>query len=506
MRAWVALGCGLWLACAPTTSAEPTPSPSDDLALVVSNSELSTGPVPLLFGDTVRGGATVFLSAPGATRPIEVIAVASAPVSLVTDAEPQQSLSFTLEPGELRAVRLGLELTRWGYAEGLVHFRAVEPGVTPARVLLTGYAVDAPSCLDVDPTALDFELMNTGCPVRRRSFLLRNRCFHAVLVSPPRIEPETAPFVMSEFVTFTRRVEPGSVVPLTVEFRGGELGAHEAELVLPIVNEPPLRVRLTGERTNEAPRSWRFEMERPEFDLLVVMDTTADFKARWPDAGAQVASDLINPSWYGAPLRVGIASLGASTLAMANGKSEFDNWEVGYPENITTALGSLGTGPDEERCLDTVASLISSSLWRPYSRRLAVCVTDAPDQSVDPNGAIAFLQQFNIQYAVVGPSGPVAGCNVEGWDDGVHAGATSVLRGQLVSLCGPWSTPKLSEPRFQSNKFQLPDTPNFPIVVFKDQLQLTTNDWHYHPDTRSIEVIGLPEFELTVVESVACPP
>jgi len=55
-----------------------------------------------------------------------------------------------------------------------------------------------------------------------------------------------------------------------------------------------------------------------------------------------------------------------------------------------------------ERCLETAAQLsASATFWRPGSRRRAVCVTDAPEQSPFPLAAVAVLADAGVRWDVI---------------------------------------------------------------------------------------------------------
>jgi hypothetical protein len=270
-------------------------------------------------------------------------------------------------------------------------------------------------------------------------------------------------------------------------------------------------ISLEGERTENGPRRFTFASPSPQVDLLVVIDSSPSFSSKRTMVERKIVDDVSDPGWYAGPLRVAVVGTSGPSLLWGPGLPWYENHELDFDGLVANALATLPAGDELESCLGAAAQIVDTAtgFWRFGSRRLAVCITDAPDQTLSPSNAISRLEDAGVRWDVIGPPFGMteANCTVEGLDDGIHLAGTAALDGSVQSICNStWHLKSLPLVPPMPSVFSLPVTPNFPISVFVDGQEVSAFDWNWLPATRSIELHARPNHMVVVVEALTCAP
>ncbi|MDP1826015.1 MAG: hypothetical protein Q8L48_22310 [Archangium sp.] len=498
------------VSCAPPAPA-PAPVVVDAGPLTSPSFEASAalvdvGGAPLRFRELARREGTVSIRVRDLETPVLVDVVATAPACLGPRCVTQTTL--TLEPGVWLQVPLMLEIAFASVVSAAVTFTPREAGLAPVTVALVGLGTAAPGCLELSPSTIDFDTLNQGCPVLQRPLRVTNACPVPRQLEDAVVAPLTEPFTLSSLTSLPRRLAPGESWSGLAEFLGGVPGAHEALLRFQVEGELAGAIGLRGFRSDQGPREFSFVAYQPRVDLLVVLDSSPTFAARRGAVDRQVLADVTDLRWYSGPLRVGVIGTGGVALTPGRGLSFFDNDQLDFAAGVDEALARTpSTGDEVERCLETAAQL-PPGFWRTGTRRRAVCITDAPEQSPFPSTSIATLADAGIRWDVIGP--PIdrgdGGCAVEDFDDGGHSFATTALGGSARSICESWRLPAPPPVPPVATRYELPVVPVFPIEVWVDGARVGEADWNWQLSTRTLELRTAPRMTLLIRESPSCPP
>lgn len=507
---WWSLGTVLVLAACqpPEVSVAPPEEAGPRPSLELSDSVVMLGEAPLRFRERVRREGILAIRLNDAAEPVELEVRARAPGCVGTECLAQTLI--TLEPGVWLQVPVALQLSSLGRVTSVISFSSPARSVAAVSAELIATGTAAPDCLEVEVGSVDFGTLERGCPVKQRHVRLTNACAIPRFLNDVDVVPRTAPFSVSQLISLPRRLAPGESWVGLIEFLGGDLGTHEADLHFQVDGALGAIVSLDGERTEDGPRQWSFSSPSARFDLLIVLDSSPSFVTRRASVERQILEDVTNPGWFAGPLRVGVVGTSGPSLVWGPATPFFENGDFDFESALQDALGTLPPGNEVEQCLGAAAQVSdTANFWRMNSRRLAVCITDAPDQTLGPSNAIARLEDAGVEWHVIGPPfvSPGPACEVEGLDDGIHLAGTSALDGSVISICeADWHLPTLPLVPPMPLTYRLPVTPNFPIDVFVDGQELPPSDWVWDVPTRTLTVGRRPQQLLLVVEAQTCSP
>ena len=505
MRGWAFLvlvglaGCPVSEVPANQPPEEPGPHPS----LELESRAVELGSAELRFRERVRREGFVSIRLKDSAEPVVL--------DVITRAPAVAPAAITLEPNVWLQVPVAMELSSVGRVSSVISFSSAERIVAAVSVELTASGTAAMGCLEVDESALHFGSLERGCPVKQRLVRLTNNCVVPHLLQDAEVVPRTAPFSISQQVSLPRRLGPGESWSGLVEFLGGEVGTHRADLHLQVDGMLGAAISLEGERTENGPRRFTFASPSPQVDLLVVIDNSPSFASRRAMVERKIVDDVANPAWYAGPLRVAVVGTSGQSLLWGPGLPWYENHQLDFDGLVANALDTLPPGDEFESCLGAAAQIAdtATNFWRFGSRRLAVCITDAPDQTLSLSNAISTLADAGVRWDVIGPPFGMAenGCEVEGLDDGIHLAGTNALGGSVQSICSStWQLKSLPLVPPMPSVFRLPVTPNFPISVFVDGQEVSAFDWNWEPTTRSLELHERPNHMVVVVEALTCGP
>lgn len=481
----------------PPEDAGPRPS------LELESRAVELGSAELRFREPVQREGFVSIRLKDSTQPVVLDVTVRAPAFAPA--------TITLEPNVWLQVPVAMELSSVGRVSSVISFSSGKRLVPAVSVELIATGIAAMDCLEVDESALHFGSLERGCPVKQRLVRLTNRCVVPHLLQDADVVPRTAPFSISQQVSLPRRLGPGESWSGLVDFLGGELGTHQADLHLQVDGMLGAAISLEGERTENGPRRFTFASPSPQVDLLVVMDSSPSFSPMRATVERKVVAEVADPGWYAGPLRVAVVGTSGPSLLWGPGLPWYENNQLDFDGLVANALATLPPGDEFESCLGAAAQIANTAtnFWRFGSRRLAVCITDAPDQTLSPSAAISTLEDAGVRWNVIGPPFGMAeaNCTVEGLDDGIHLAGTAALDGSVQSICdSSWHLESVPLVPPMPTVFRLPVTPNFPISVFVDGQEVSSFDWNWEPSTRSLELRARPNHMVVVVEALTCSP
>jgi hypothetical protein len=168
--------------------------------------------------------------------------------------------------------------------------------------------------------------------------------------------------------------------------------------------------------------------------------------------------------------------------------------EPRFVENVLSGFDALPVSSEVEACVGPAAALLLDGGVRAGSHLFGVCLTDALEQSPQPQAALASLASLSdggsMSWNVVAPKAP--GCGEEALDDGVHASLVGAT-GRWANLCDPdWD---LEFERFGcagsffDGVFFLSATPDGPIEVRVDGVLADASDWAWSPSDNAIRFV-----------------
>jgi len=497
-RCLIAVGLVGALACRPAPVIAPEdagPRPT----LELSSESIDAGQASLRFGQTAQREGVISIRTHDTAAPLALDVSVTGP--LTTEA------MLTLEPDVWTEVPVALAISRVGELRGVVSLTPRERGIAAVSATVFGVGTAAPDCILVEPATIDFGTLNQGCPVAHQPVRITNDCAVPRLLSGAEVAPLVEPFALSQLTSLPRRLQPGESWSGLVEFLGGGPGLHQALLRFDVDGALGAAVGLQGVRSDAGPREFSITIVSPQIDVLVVLDSSPSFVPRRAVTEQRVLRDLTDPQLFPGPLRAVVVPIGGSQFVDG---SYFESWQPTFSSSLQQALAnSPSDGGELGRCIETAAQISTGlSFWRRDSRRVAVCLTDAPEQSSDVAASMATLADAGVRWNVIGPPlfEPDGGCQVDAFDDGGHLMTTAALDGSVSSICGDWRLPGMEPTPMSARQYVLPFTPNFPITVVLDGVELSASEWFWDGPRRTLELVAAPLSSLVVRESLACPP
>lgn len=417
---------------------------------------------------------------------------------------------WRLSAGEATQVPVAVNVDRLGAVERVLHLDAADAGA--ADVTLAALGTEAEDCLVASPALVDFPPFPRGCPVATRPLRLANQCLTPRVLRDRQVVPDTEPFAVQAAPSFPRRLEPGATLDLVVEFTGGPVGVHQASLLF-THDLGVLPVGVRGERVDQTPPSDTFVQPWTDLDVLVVLDSSPSFTSSRSAARQAVTTSLTSLSWWAGPLEAGVIGTGEADLVPGpDGGTRFTWPTAGFQQTFGAAMDAVSyTGSETEACIATAAQVaLDGGFFRPTATHVAVCVTDADEQSADPFAAAAVLAQHEVRWSVLGPpSAPPVGCYVESTDGGLHEQLTAALGGQFRSVCAlPQGLPPLGFAfTAPPARFALSFPARLPLRVEVDGQVLPTGDYAYEATTNEVVFRQPPPpgSTITIWSALSCP-
>lgn len=405
-----------------TIAYAPVDTGADAATLVVTSNDQdeSTLAVPISGSGGVANACTVAV-APGSvqfglvdtgrtvTLGLRIDSVGGQPCSLgsfVSSGDPALSVespgALTLAPGESRRVMVSYAPAANGNHAGTLSFTSNDPSQPVVSIPLSGASF--PTDLVVNPSAVDFGLVPTGCQSALRYVTIYNTGSAQETISSIYLDPSSSAELVLNPAGAPMTLPPGTQATVSLRYRPTDIGDDIGVLFVQHTGaQVPVAVPLIGRSNPNAVATDTYVQQPTPADVLFVVDNSCSMMEEQASLGANLGAFLSFAQGQGVDYQIAVTTTDVESTGEEGrfvGSTRIITPTTPNAAQVFQSNVNVGIyGATAEQGLEAAYMALSPGLLnghnagflRPHAALAVVFVSDEEDQSTR---ALSFYQSF----------------------------------------------------------------------------------------------------------------